>query len=560
VGLLGSSSRRAISRWTVIVAVSFACALILGVIGIRSFSWRDSATAENKAQPKSPSQEADSASGKQLYADYCAPCHGDTGDGKGLAARYLYPKPRNFRESKFRLVTRVNLVPSDEDILRVLTRGMPGSAMMPFAHLSESDRLALVRYVRELTRTGILEQQRAEQGEGVDQGQLARDVDQLLQPAEPVKVPSDLPAYGPESIARGSQLYREGGCVSCHGQTGKGDGVQEQRDDLGMPIRPRDLTRGIFKGSHEPQQLFARIALGMPGTPMPASPKLSATEIGDLTNFALSLSTPEIRAKAEQRRTELVARRVDGTLPDEAPESEWSAAGSVPIVVSPLWWRDYAEPDLHVAAIHDGKSVAIRLTWQDAQRDDRPVRPQDFEDMAAVQLFKGDREPFLGMGATDKSVDAWLWRASWQAGVTGYADVDTVHPNMAVDLYPFEQPGNGPRRHGIERQPREFLAAQAAGNLQADPARAFTGSNLQAKGFGTLTMRPRVSQLVRARGQWKDGRWTVVLRRALAVDADSGISLASGDRVSIAFAIWDGAARDRDGQKLISIWHDLRLE
>jgi hypothetical protein len=28
-------------------------------------------------------------------------------------------------------------------------------------------------------------------------------------------------------------------------------------------------------------------------------------------------------------------------------------------------------------------------------------------------------------------------------------------------------------------------------------------------------------------------------------------------RVTIAFALWDGAARDRNGQKLVSIWHDL---
>ena len=29
---------------------------------------------------------------------------------------------------------------------------------------------------------------------------------------------------------------------------------------------------------------------------------------------------------------------------------------------------------------------------------------------------------------------------------------------------------------------------------------------------------------------------------------------------SIGFALWDGAARDRGGQKLVSIWHDLDLE
>jgi DMSO reductase family type II enzyme heme b subunit len=73
-------------------------------------------------------------------------------------------------------------------------------------------------------------------------------------------------------------------------------------------------------------------------------------------------------------------------------------------------------------------------------------------------------------------------------------------------------------------------------------------------------MMPRVSQVVSGKGSWSDGRWTIVLRRPLEVSADSGIQLASGDKLSFAIAVWDGAARDRNGQKLVSIWHDLELE
>jgi complex iron-sulfur molybdoenzyme family reductase subunit gamma len=73
-------------------------------------------------------------------------------------------------------------------------------------------------------------------------------------------------------------------------------------------------------------------------------------------------------------------------------------------------------------------------------------------------------------------------------------------------------------------------------------------------------MRPRASQAVTSRASWQDGRWTVVLRRPLDPGTDNGVSLAPGDRVSVAFALWDGAARDRNGQKLVSIWHDLVLE
>jgi hypothetical protein len=161
----------------------------------------------------------------------------------------------------------------------------------------------------------------------------------------------------------------------------------------------------------------------------------------------------------------------------------------------------------------------------------------------------------------DKSVDVWLWRASWHGSAGSYADVDTAYPNMGVDLYPFEQAGKGPRTHAPDLQPPGFVTARSAGNLRSDPTAPFTANSLQAKGFGTLTMRPRISQLVSASGTWKDNRWTVVLQRPLQTTMpDSGIPLAAGEKLSIAFAIWDGAAMDRNGQKLVSIWHDLHLE
>jgi DMSO reductase family type II enzyme heme b subunit len=84
---------------------------------------------------------------------------------------------------------------------------------------------------------------------------------------------------------------------------------------------------------------------------------------------------------------------------------------------------------------------------------------------------------------------------------------------------------------------------------------------LTAAGPGSVTFRVPTSQLVQARGEWRDGRWTVVMTRTLGVASEvEGVSLTPGERVSIAFAVWDGNQRDRDGQKLITIWNDLVLE
>lgn len=500
--------------------------------------------------------------GPQLFGRHCAACHGENGDGNGLAARFLYPKPRNFREGHFRLVTTTNRVPSDEDLMRVLVRGMPGSAMFPMGHLGEADRKELVAHVRRLIRDGLEDQLRKEAkefGEELVPAEITKTLDARTRPGSPLEIPRDLPAPGAESVARGRDLYVKQ-CATCHGNSGKGDGVQEQHDESGMPTRPRDFTRGVFKGGREREQLYARILLGVPGTPMPASANFKPAEVGDLINYIQSLSDASTPAKVEHHRTRLTAMRAKETLPEAISDARWDKVTSTPIVVSPLWWRDYGDPDLRVQAVHDGQSLAIRLSWRDETRNTQAVRPQDFTDMAALQLFKGGHEPFLGMGASDGSVDVWLWNGAAQADQEQYADVDTAYPNMAVDQYPYEEPGAGPRAHPTERQPREFVAAWAAGNPRSDPGHVLPGSNLQAKGFGSLTIRPQISQVTRAHGGWKDGRWTVVLRRQLQVPPDAGLGLGGGDRCSIAFALWDGAAHDRDGQKLVSIWHDVELE
>jgi len=84
---------------------------------------------------------------------------------------------------------------------------------------------------------------------------------------------------------------------------------------------------------------------------------------------------------------------------------------------------------------------------------------------------------------------------------------------------------------------------------------------LTGGGPGTSTFRPPTSQHVHAVGQWHEGRWTVVMTRPLVLDSpDDGVSLAPRDKASVAFAVWDGAAQDRDGRKLITIWQDLVLE
>ena len=112
-----------------------------------------------------------------------------------------------------------------------------------------------------------------------------------------------------ESRERGRKLFHSdtAKCAQCHGPAGKGDGPQTEDyqvilgtnkkrtvpglfDDWGNPIKPRDLTSGIYRGGRRPLDIYRRIYSGIKGTPMPPfGTALKEEEIWDLVNYAMSL-------------------------------------------------------------------------------------------------------------------------------------------------------------------------------------------------------------------------------------------------------------------------------
>ncbi len=532
------------------------------------------ATADGKATPGKlgetqigGTQAGSTPIGQALYARHCAGCHGEQGDGLGIAATYLYPKPRDFGSS-FRIVSSAGRNPSRDDIHAVLLRGMPGSSMPPWAHLSQSDRDLLVDEVFRLRHEALgrlFVQQWIEDGEDpddIDEDEKADFVASRMDPGEPLAIP-EIPEPDEGSIARGKETFFKLGCHSCHGETGKGDGQQQMVNIEGFPTRPRDFTLGIFKGNNDPASLYLRVAIGMPGGSMPATSQATPEEAVDLTQFILSLSTETQREAAILRRATISAIRV-AAVADLSDDGAWSNISSTRLPMTPLWWRDDADPDLQVQAAHDGQTLVLRLTWQDETQDLHAVTSGHFEDAAAVELYRGENEPFLGMGGPGSPIDAWFWDADRQSAT----DVEDRYPNAVVDIYPFHETtvdtAEG-QRPGAETasQPDVSLPAVASANpiVPTDDESRSGGSALTAGGPQTVTFRIPKNQSVDARGNWADGRWSVVMKRALQPDApEGGVSLTPGERVSVAFAVFDGAKNDRDGQKMITAWNDLTLE
>jgi mono/diheme cytochrome c family protein len=489
------------------------------------------------------------ALGKETFTKQCAPCHGREGRGDGDASYLLYPRPRDFRSGKFRLVSTWEGAPTDDDLFRTISRGMPGSAMPSWAHLPEATRWAVVAYVKSLVETPIVVK---DASEPASEGALG---------AGPISVPPE-PPYDDGAKARAAELFKDG-CASCHGATGKGDGATDQRDDAGYPIRPRDLTTGVFKGSPEPEQLYRRIVAGMPGTPMPRSEWAHGQDAWHLVHFIRSLSSDEQRARAEMHRFTIPVTRVDA-LPDHPDAGVWARTPSVNLHMMPLWWRYDRPEELTVRALHDGKEIALLLVWMDATHDATAMRPQDFRDAAAVELAGTSDPPFFAMGQRGEFVNIWMWKSERQADLEpAFQDLETVYPNLGIDSYPnaFKSALEQPHRHALTLDANPtFVTAWGAGNIVADPTRKSAAEDLAAQGFGTLRARPPADQQVHAKGIYGTDSYRVIFRRELAGEGSGAVTLRPGTTVPVAFAVWNGAAGDRDGKKSVTIWQELTLD
>ncbi len=78
--------------------------------------------------------------GKSLFALRCAVCHGEGGQGNGVAAAALKPPPADFTAARF-----------DAHLLsQVLWNGVPGAAMPAQQDLTSRDKAALLRFIDSL--------------------------------------------------------------------------------------------------------------------------------------------------------------------------------------------------------------------------------------------------------------------------------------------------------------------------------------------------------------------------------------------------------------------------
>lgn len=217
--------------------------------------------------------------GKKVYEKYCIICHGPKGDGKGLVGIvHRFQKrgsvhtifPRDFTTGVFRFrTTPTGCLPTNDDLLRVITGGIPRAYMPSHEDVPLEDRKAVIEYIKTFSKRWKEEE-----------------------PCKPFIVKAPKWVGSPESVEKGKKLYKEMKCWECHGEHGKGDGPKSDKlkDDWGDPILPFDFTTGATKLGFAPENVYTAYTTGLDGSGMPSyEDSMSEEDRWHLVSYTLVL-------------------------------------------------------------------------------------------------------------------------------------------------------------------------------------------------------------------------------------------------------------------------------
>jgi mono/diheme cytochrome c family protein len=450
------------------------------------------------APPVAAASGADGDEGARIYHARCAACHGERGDGRGPVAAYLDPAPRDFTAGVYKIrSTESGQPPTDDDLMRVVTRGIPGTAMPAWSHLSERERRLVVAFIKKFT--------------------------DAFATTPTVEAPAKSVERSDAVVARGREVYRAAKCWECHGEAGRADGPSAAtlKDDAGERLAPANLTkRWRFKGGGDARDVFMRLTTGMDGTPMPSF----ADTVPEEDRWALAHYVHSLGADADPGVV-LRARWLAGELPRAADDARWRDAHplAVPLtgqVIARPRWQNHAVDEVTARALFNDREIALLLEWDDPTRSVEHVAPAapklgrfgyvvaeernadlTLRDALRVQLAPpGTDRPHFLLGSRGRPVTLWHWRAD--------ANAVTVE-----------------RAEGPDASPVPIAGARVDG-----------------------------------RATWLDGRWRLVVTRSLAPADPRDVAFTRGVLIPFALHAWDGGRGERDLLMSISSWSFVFLE
>lgn len=193
---------------------------------------------------------------------------------------------------------------------------------------------------------------------------------------------------------------------------------------------------------------------------------------------------------------------------------------------------------LHVKTLSDGKSVAFLLQWKDATKS---LQTSDsttaYGDGFAVQFSTvSDKLPYIGMGSEHRAVIVHLQKATGKV----------YEPNNGGDVY---HQVNASNQNTFAKELTSYkneVAKQGNGDYQ----RSFI-----SEGFRSMTQIRDNAESAVMEMKYDKGVWSALLVRPLKSE-----HLSLQGSFPVAFAIWDGEKKNRDGAKLLSAWVGVSLD
>jgi mono/diheme cytochrome c family protein len=209
-------------------------------------------------------------SGKHLYRRFCIGCHGPDGNGQGMNAQWIDPKPRDFTEATFKCrSTPTGTLPTDEDLYNAITRGFVTTNMPSWRPLNPQQRADLVAFIKTWSPRWAKEK-----------------------PGATLNIPPET-AITIESILHGRELFQKLECWKCHGPEGHADGPSASTltDSKGNPILPFNFSTGDrFMCGDTNRDLYRIFMTGLDGSPMPSFADVIQPNDGwDLVHFLRTL-------------------------------------------------------------------------------------------------------------------------------------------------------------------------------------------------------------------------------------------------------------------------------
>ena len=451
--------------------------------------------------------------GKAVYDKWCAQCHGDEGAGDGPAAHWMVPRPRDFTAALYQVrSTASGMLPTDDDIMHAIDKGIPGTTMPAWEeHLSTADRRAVMAYIKSFSS-------------------FFADTTQRPQPLDF----GSAPGSGDDAIRSGKLFYDSIGCAKCHGPTGRGNGrsAPTLKDDNGLPMFAADLTQGwLFNGGSSAADIYRTLRTGLDGTPMPSFSDLldqkflTEDQLKDVAAYVASLTGPE-----PEIRDVIRAARHGGALPANPQDSAWRDVESyyfplVGQIIRKTRWFAPAVAGVWVQALHNGDTVAMRVTWHD--RSESP-------DTAWLQHITRVYRTL----AQDDTVAVGQW------------------PDQIAVQFPRRIPEAMERPYFLMGSSQDPVYQWRWTSAKGGPGRAVAGT---AKGIERFD--PLSSGGVAAQARFDQGEWSVVFTRALATaDSTNELQFRTGRAIPVAFFAWDGSNGEHGSRMAVSSWNFLALD